>query len=286
MTGPIVDAVRRWLLAEGSTRAVGLMRILFPLIAWARFADELLPFRDQSPERLALSLAFFASTTWMLIGWQARTGTAACAATLVSMVYGLGRNGGVEPWTHHHTTVLADAVVLLALTPNGGSFSLDRWLEVRDARRAGRPPPPERGALWAVPLIGLLVASVYFWSAVDKTTIGFLTGQRLEQIWVAIWWGSDWPDRPGFRALFAAMAVVVVALEYLLPFGLWSRRLQPWLIPIGITLHALFYTLLPVGTFSVTMVACYLAFLDPQVVHRVIDELLGAARDGDPPSVG
>jgi hypothetical protein len=264
-----------WLEAEGSTRAVGLLRVLLVLIAWARWGEELLPYHDLSGSRLLLSLAFYATTAWMLVGWYGRLATASAAGVLLLLVYGWGRQGGVEDWAHHHTTVLANAAAFLALTPNSASFSVDRWLSVRRARALGLPPPPERGPLWAMNLVALQVSTVYFWSAVDKTSWAFLSGARLEQIFVEVWWHSDWRAPALVHGLFAAASIAVVALEYLLPFGLWAPRVRGPLLVVGLAMHAVFYVLIPVSTFTVTMAAMYLAFLDPGDVHRFVDRWLG-----------
>jgi hypothetical protein len=272
---------RLWTLAvsamerEGSTRAVALVRIGLVLLVWARWAKEILPFRDLDLDRVVLSLAFFATTTWMLLGYHGRAATAAAAGVIGAMVFWFGRVQGIEDWTHHHTTLFAYLFAFLALTPNSTSLSVDRWLAVRRAQRLGLPPPPEQGPLWATPLLGLQLSTLYFWSAWDKSSVGFLSGFRLEQIFVEVWWVSDWWPPAAVRGVFAVMAVSVVLTEYFLAFALWVRRWHWLVIPLGMTLHALFYLLIPVNTFSLTMCLLYLAFLDPGTVHRIIDELLG-----------
>jgi hypothetical protein len=269
-----------WLDAERSTRALGLLRILLVLLAWGRWAYELLPYHDLAPDRLLLSAAFFATTTWMLVGWWGRLATAATGAVLAVMIYGYGRTWGVEDWTHHHTTLIGQSILLLALTPCSTSFSVDRWLAVSRAERDGLPVPLERGPTWATHLIALQVSTVYFWSAFDKTTIPFLSGARLEQIFVSVYWQSDFTCPGWLHACFMAAAILTVALEYVLPIGLWIPRLRPVLIPVGLVLHALFYTLIPVATFSATMAALYLAFLDPDAFHAWSDRLLRPAGAG------
>lgn len=269
----LLDRVDRAIAPEGSTRALGLLRIVLVLVLWSRWADELLLIRDLSPPRLALSAAFFLTTPWLLVGLWTRAAAVAVAAVVCAMVFGFGRWGGVEPWVHHHTTLLAYAMVGLALTPCGRSFSLDRWRELRAAERQGRAPAPERGAMWGATLLGLLVSTLYFWSAYDKSTGAFLSGARLEQIFVDMYVGSDGAPPPSARPLFGLAAVLVVVTEYVLAFGLWVRRLQPVLIPVGLVLHGLFYVMIPVSTFSVSMWALYLVFLDPEAVHRVTERL-------------
>jgi hypothetical protein len=89
--------------------------------------------------------------------------------------------------------------------------------------------------------------------------------------------GSSVVDEGLLGVLFAAVAWVTVLLEFALAFGLHFRRSRRWLVLPGLALHASFYTLLNVNTFSVTMMLLYLAFYDPDDVHRVLDRLQGAS---------
>ncbi len=261
------------LTREASTRSSALIRFGIVLLLWNRFAAEMAPFMTTQPGRLALGASFFCSSVLVLLGLRTQLAALWLGATMVVTVYGFGVYGPMEPWRHHHAWVLAAASVLLALTPCGHSLSVDRWLAVRRARQAGRAPPPERAPVWGLTLIALQVSAVYLWSAVDKATLSFVTGFELERILVYLYTGFR-PALPAQLLMVAACATVV--LEVLLPIGLFFRRLQPWLVPTGIVLHAVFYVLLPVGPFSLTMVLLYLAYLDPDEVHAEIDALLGS----------
>jgi hypothetical protein len=190
----------------------------------------------------------------------------------VAGTYVFGVYGDLEGWTHHHTWLLCAATTLLCLTPCGGSFSLDRIRAVREARARGEAPPEERGPVWGLTLIALQVSAVYAWSAWDKTSWSFLSGMELERIFVHVYTGfrPDWPAVP----VLAGLAWMTWAIEWVLPVGLFVRRLQWLLIPLGIVLHALFYVLLPVGPFSLTMILLYLAYLDPDAVHSATGRVL------------
>lgn len=273
--------IERWVAlvdAEGSTRAIGLMRLVFPLLIWARWADELQPFRGTGPAWWLLSVCFFGSTTAMFLGVWSQFATAVTAGTLLWMYVGWGWLGGHEPWTHHHTWLLVVSCVWLAFTPCGRSFSLDRWWAVRRAEVAGGDPPLEHGGLWAVNLLAVQASAVYFWSAYDKSHWGFLTGERLQAILMAFTTGSDPVPFPGFAALCAVASVITVALEYLLAVGLFVRPWQRWLFPIGLVFHGILYVSIPVGTFSLTMAVLYLAYADPQAVHRAVETLTRSPR--------
>lgn len=267
----MTDAAPRRLSAllrrEASTRSAALLRICLVLLLWARFAESLTLPRTPS---VALSAAFFAATALLLVGLWTRLAAAATAATMLALYFGFGVAQGVHAWVHHHHYLLVVAALLVALTPCGRSYALDRWLELR----AGRPAP-ERGPAWALRLVTLQLAAIYLWSAYDKTSAAFLSGARLEQIGMYYYWGSDPPSSPGFHACAAIAASLVVLLEAALGLMFLSGRTARWLLAAGALLHALLYVSLPVGTFSATMIALYLAALDPDAVHRALDRLAG-----------
>lgn len=256
---------------RGSTRAVGLLRVLLALICWSRFAEELAYFHDCSWYGWAVATAFYTVTGLMFVGWHARLATAATGALGLWMVFGDGR----EPWIHHHIWALFSNVCLLALTPCGESFSVDRWRANRAAFAANRAPTPEVGDLWATRLIALQVTAIYAYAVVDKLSPAFLSGERLQMIGLYFYGGSVAPSWPLWPLGTQAAAWAVVVVEAILAVGLWVPRLRAPTIALGLALHAVIYTTLPVATFTVTMWALYLAFLDPGAVHRATDTLLG-----------
>jgi hypothetical protein len=263
---------------EGSTRAVGLMRVGTGLLLWSRWAAEMMPYRAPEPDRIALSAAFYITSTLMVLGLWSRWSVPAAGAVVGVMVatYGVVE----EPtWGHHHTALHMLAVWWLALTPSGRSFSLDRLLAVRRADRDGVPRPAEEGPLWAVPLLAIQVCVLYLWSLVDKLQNGFYTGVQLEQLSMYYVFGAAPPE--GLAWLYQGMACTVMVLELLLPIGLWFRRWRGLCAVVGIAMHLAFYVLIPVHTFSAQMIVLYLAFFDADDVHRTIDRLLGYRRASD-----
>jgi hypothetical protein len=170
---------------------------------------------------------------------------------------------------------LAFSTLLCAFTPCGRSYSLDRWLAVRRAERAAKEPPAERGNVWGLRLVALQVCLVYFFAAYDKSNLAFLSGERMEHYLMWYYLGSHYPGWPGFHSLMMIASVFTVALEYALAFGLLVPRARRWLVPAGLALHASFYVILPVATYSLTMVTLYLALFDPDAVHRVLDRMQG-----------
>ncbi len=250
------------LAREGSTRSAGLLRIVLALIVWVRYASGMTPWHDPAPERVLLGAVFFVSSSMMLVGWWSRAATAVTALTTLA-AYGLGARGDEPNWYHHHTFLLTVALGLLAMAPCGRSFSVDRW----------RSGVPERGPLWALDLIGLQVAIVYAWGAAIKVDLAFLSGHDLDVIAAYLYTGALPVGLPSWVLSGAAGGVVM--LEAALAVGLWSAASRRWLLPAGIVLHATIYWLLPVSTFTVTMISLYLVFVDPEAVHAAVDRVVG-----------
>jgi hypothetical protein len=175
-------------------------------------------------------------------------------------------------WRSHHIYLLVVTVSLLALSPCGRSFSWDRYRAL--AQNPG-DVPPEYGELWPQRLMALQLGALYFWTAVDKTNWLFLSGQRLEHAFAWAYTGRLLEPLIALGPVLAVLSIVVVVVEYFLAFAIYVRRWQAWVLPIGLALHATFYILLPVNTYSATMMVLYLALLDPDAVHRFLDRIQG-----------
>jgi hypothetical protein len=255
-----------WLSATGSTRSVALIRIGLALVIWTRFGNTWVLFRNM--EHLVLSLLGFAVTAAMLVGWHSRLASALTGAVLLYGYYVIG-----EDYVHHHTYLLAVAPCLLALTACGGSYSVDRWRAVQRAAQAEEAPPPESGPTWALSLLTLQVAMVYFWGAWDKTSLVYLSGTGMQQYAITLYFGSGAADWWWFKPLMCALAIGSVLLEYALVIGMWFSRTRGWVLAAGAIFHAIIFITMPVRTFSVTMWVLYLAIFPPEQVHRVIDQL-------------
>ncbi|MCP4809818.1 MAG: HTTM domain-containing protein [Proteobacteria bacterium] len=255
---------------EGHTLVAALLRIGLPLLLWARFASELHPMRHVGEwEWWLVAALFYGITPLMFIGLWSRLTTALTGAVLLWMYFGMGIEGGHEPWTHHHVYALVAPVVLLAFTPCGRSLSVDRWLALRrdDAK-------PERADLWALRLIAFQVSMIYLWGAWDKCRMAFLGGDRLEQVAGYLYLGSDYPDGPALHVVLVALSVATVVLEYALAVLPWFRRTRLPILLLGAVFHAILYWTVPVGTFTLTTILLYLAFFPPDAVAKLVKRLL------------
>ena len=270
-----VSGFMRWGAdAQGSTRPLGLMRIAIATVVFARFGNEVSFYQADSFSFLLLGVAFFVLTSMMLVGCMAQASCAGVAVLLMTMHFWMGHVNGHPGWSSHHIYILVVSVGLLALSPCGRSFSWDRYRAIAQARNAS-DVPPEHGELWPQRLIALQLAALYFWTAVDKTNWLFLSGQRLEHAFTWAYAGRVLEPLISLGAVLSALAVAVVVVEYFLAFAIFVRRWQAFVLPMGLALHAAFYVLLPVNTYSATMMVLYLALLDPDAVHRFLDRIQG-----------
>lgn len=259
--------------SEGSSRSAALIRIGLVLLIWSRWAQEVAPHYNPHPLRPLLAVAFATSTGFMLVGLWTRIAVPT-VAVVTGLMYGYGIvSPETSGWRAHHTYLLVAAVVYCALTQCGRSYSVDRWLEVGRSRKLGIAPLPERSNLLGLRLITLQLSVVYFFAAIDKTHWGFLNGSRVEAMLMRFYSGSVFPEWPGFHEVCVILGVLTVVLEYSLAVGLFFPRARRVLLPLGILFHAGLYFAVPVMTFTMTTILLYLAYFDPDDVHRVIDEL-------------
>ncbi len=264
----ILQHFYNWALCyRDSTRSVGLIRIGLVLLIWARWAGELILCRDIRLSAILLNSAFFLLTGLMCVGLWTRVSSMG-TAIIISVMFAM-----YESWKHHHTFLLVMSTLFIALTPCGLSYSLDRWLALRRALKSGLPPPPEIGNLWGLRLIAIQLSMVYFWTAYDKLNWGFLSGARMELLVYNYYAGFDYATLPGFSALCFIVAITTVILEFLLAFGLYIPKFRKYLMLAGIVLHVLFYVLLPIRTFTLTMILLYLAFIPAASVHHFINNM-------------
>ncbi len=259
---------------QRSTRAISLFRIAIAGLIYMRFGAEMSLHLAQSLEAIILSLAFFMFTTLMLVGLFTRVAVAGTTIVLGYMYFILGVNSPTPGWGHHHHYMLFWSSFLLAFAPCGKSFSLDRALAIRRADLDRKASPEELGPGWVQTLLVFQMAALYFWTAIDKTNLEFLRGDRLERIFEWVYAGTPLYDLLTARWFLATGSTAVVLIEYILPFMLVFRWRLPWAFAIAFLLHAGFYVMLPVQTYSATMLSMYILVADPKLVHEFIDRYI------------
>jgi hypothetical protein len=259
------ERVREWATSyPGSTRSVALMRIGLVLVGWAEFGEAV------QPHKVAplLSLFFYVATFAALIGYRAPYAAFASGAAYL-LILRL-----VPSQMLHHTYLLAVTMLLLSLTPCGGSLSLDRLRAVRAARARNEPPPAEEGNLWALRLIGVELSAVLFWSAYHKLALAFLTGDRLEQMLVYFYTGLPVMTPGWAKALLGLAGTSVVLVELSASVLLWLPKYRMKALAACFLVTTFFQVALAIRAFGFLSYVMYLAFVPPETVHRVLSQLL------------
>jgi len=262
---PFFALVKRNLDKKASTRSSAVLRIGLVFLAWSCFADRLIVYRTfQNPDWFFLGILFFIFSGMLCIGWRTKFSNIAFAFILNIMVFYLGVRDKYYPFTTFPGTLIALSITWLCFLPSGKSFSLDKYIAKSKFKNQNNIFHREIGQVWALNLIKVQVAVVYFFAAIDKSYLGF--NERLEQILQSAYFGSYLPWE-GLRFIIFLISVLTVLILYLLTFGLFIKNWHRWLMPIGIIFHVFIYLLLPVTTFSLTMILLYISFLDPKDVH-------------------
>ncbi len=264
--------------SQGSTRPAGLLRIILASLAMAKWAGHMTMDQISGPwYQMVFGLITLTSLLALLLGFYTRVASVVAGACAFGIaILGLNLHLRWTPIYSHHEACLALALCLLALLPSGGSYSLDRWRVVRNAERQGLPIPAEEGPMWAWPLLAIHVSVIYFYGAVIKVNMGYLSGDRLEQILMVKYFGSVLPQMVWFKPLMVVSAVGSMLLEFALCFGLWFRRFRWPLIAMGCAFHAFMYSTLTVYTFSMTMCSLYMAFFHPNEIDRELERIHGS----------
>jgi hypothetical protein len=157
------------------------------------------------------------------------------------------------------------ALIYMAFAPSGLCLSVDRWLIVRHAIRAGRVPPVvPRVSLWPQRIIALQIALLYLAATWHK------------------WYGPSWRDGtaawyplqlpefnrfplPAFLETLGVAKVMTygtLGLELLLCTMVFYKPARKWALLSGVLFHALLDYRLNIPLFGPTVVACYIAFYD------------------------
>lgn len=282
---------------ETSTLAV--LRIAFALVIFlwtVSLAADLFPFfasdgvLPSSPDRgatwwsvfqisssnaaiLALYFALFAASFSLLVGFQTRIAAIVVFVCLVSFAR---RNPFVQ---NSGDLLLIILSCYLLFAPAGASLSVDRWRKAKDRfwEFPARAP-------WALRLIQVQLSILYAAAVWQKVR------------------GATWNDgtavsyalRIGDLERFPVPAFVTdslvisnlttygtLAIELALAILVWNRKLRPWVLLLGVSLHLGIDYAVRVGFFSVAILVCYIAFIPPETMTaRVLAVRERLARDG------
>lgn len=272
-----LDRLHAVVSARDDGRAIALVRVGIAAacvaklaLAWPlfrRFGDPALLHVPYPVEPLvqpgpALAVAWLGAALAFGLGWRTRRAGAALATAMAATLL------ADQQLYSNHLYLLAWAVGLLCLADAGARYSLDA--RVRGAREVPR---------WPVLLLRVQASVVYFFAAASKVNLHFLSGGVLA---VSMRWTGPLavPEVLGSRWVLFALALATVALELWLSVALWSRRLRPGAIRLGILLHlgmvATTHPTLELALFAWIMWCLYAAFLPAAGVASALERLVPA----------
>lgn len=232
-------------------RPIGVMKLL----PWS-FYDALMTSTGMLLFQLCLIAALFFST----IGFFTSTSTK-LAALLLIFYQGLLRS-----FSHfnHDEMIGLYFLLVLAFSPCGEAFSIDRW------RRRSRPRPPGFRYGYPILLMMCLMAWTYFSSALLKLRSGGLNYFSVDNLpALAIYHSLDNLHDTQFKLAFALpgwrnylwlASTLVFLWELLFPLAVVWRRVRWWLVGFGVVFHLL--TLPFMNIFFPHQLAMYVVFVD------------------------
>jgi hypothetical protein len=277
----VTAAWRRWAFAPADTAPVAVLRIATALLvlgwtasllpdAQAFLSDDGLTAHavDGSRGWWAVSLhspyaalaLLAAAAVALLVGWHARVASVVVALLVVAVqrrdVYVL--NSG--------DLLLREMTLFLTLMPTGETWSLD-------ARRRGTSEPR---APWGLRLLQLQVSCLYLFSVTAK--LGGASWQDGSAVGKAVQLDDLQrlvvPQGLATSVAFSALLTYgTLLVEAFLVIGLWLPRTRWWAMAGGVAIHLGIEATLLIGWFSLSVLACYLAFVPAPVLRGLVGRL-------------
>jgi len=220
----------------------------------------LLGFFGGKPLILALLVGLIVASVALTVGFLTRIAALVVFLALLSLQR---RNPFVF---NSGDALLRDLAFYLTLAPSGAAYSLDRW---RGAKQAFWEAPAR--AVWPLRLLQVQFTIVYLaavWGKVrginwnDGTAVSYTL--RIQDY-------VRFPV-PSFisNSLFISNVLTIgtVGLELALAILVWNRKLRPWVLLLGVSLHLGIEYSLRVGFYSLAILAAYLAFVPPERVSE------------------
>ncbi len=209
-------------------------------------------------------VALILSATALLVGWHTRL-----AAVLVFiLILSFERR---NPWAFNAGDVAVRIeALLLAVSPSGSALSLDQ------RRRTGSFWSAQTLPNWPIRLIQVQLSLIYLTAAQAKlsgetwlngTAVSYvLQLDDMRRVSLPHWWVTN---ALAMNALTWGALLIELAIGILV----WLPRFRPWVLAAGVLMHVLIDVHVQIGIFSYAMFVMYLAWLSPERVKRMPDEL-------------
>lgn len=177
--------------------------------------------------------------------------------------------------------ILSLLMFYLMIGPSGQTYSVDSllkrlWRSFRAGQRQplhGEPPVAKSiSAGLSLRLIQVHYCIIYFFAGTAKLQgQTWWTGDALWRVIanfeyqsISLVWLSRYPE------LLQLMTHVIILWEISFAYLIWVRPLRPLILTIGVLMHLSIGAFLGMWTFGLAMIFGYVAFLEPQMIRRLI----------------
>lgn len=236
--------------ASGLGNILDESKLQVPRFAW-------LPVITSAQLPLFIALWLIAAVAF-IAGWRTRISGA--LLTLI-LIYSITLD---EQAYSNHTYLLVLVVALLTLAGCGGRFSIDAAV--------GRASPTV--PRWPLVLIQIQLSIVYFFAAVSKINLLYISG-ALISVNMSRGWLVSLPDALDRWQVIMPLAIISIVVELSMAFALWTRRYRSAGIVTGVVLHTMIFltfpveSRLPLAVFGLVMFGMYVPFLDQNILARL-----------------
>jgi len=283
----VIHPIRAWnvfFFTSTSARPLGVIRILFGLLALANLAlcsvdldhwytgagllrgeearviagplqvSPLHYLQDQASVRVAFAFTALAAAL-LTIGWRTKLMSILFYLGMLSLqMRNLASSSGAD-------VLLMTFAFNLMIAPCGAAYSVDAW---RESRRRGTPAEPLILA-WGLRLIQIQIGLVYTLAAVlkaggalwmDGSALHYvLNNSEVRRLDVSV--------LTHYPILINLMTYSALMMEFSLAFLIWFRAARPYVLWVGLMLHAGIMVTINIPIFGELMWVGYLAFLTP-----------------------
>lgn len=180
--------------------------------------------------------------------------------------------------------VFCNLMVWTAFLPLGAGFSVDAWRK----KKAGNPPRSPV-VTWAVLVVTLQLAVIYYFNAVHKTGETWIDGSAV--YWLAhqeriVTWLGHWMREHLPFGVFRSMSYLALVIEYALPLLILSPWGRPWTRRAAIAgiwvLHLGIATVANVGLFSFVMIGYSMLLVSSEDWEWLRARLVARRGEADP----
>lgn len=211
---------------------------------------------------------FLFSILSFAVGYRTRVSLAVCV--LLQLYY-----WNLSIWvfgTSYERLFLTITILLLVLADPGATFSLDAR-RLHGSWRAWRYISILPQQLLAVQItatywgVGWQKMVLPAWQSGEILAWGFMGRWATDYAW----WVArlNWP-----LWVYDRLVDTVKLFEFMLPFGLWFRKTQPWFFVGGFLFHTGITIFLNIWWFQI-LIPAYIVFLDPAMIHAWCVQKLG-----------